>query len=79
MGSVLLTGRNTAPEGSPGRSGLLLSPGDLDSRKLVLFPVCRISKELRLHTAGGYHARGCFREEERSIRVRKTRRVFSSH
>lgn len=79
MGSVLLTGRNTAPGGSPGRSGLLLSPGDLDSREPVLFPVCWISKELRLHAAGGYHARGCLREEERSIHVCKTRRAFSSH
>ncbi|CAN0007583.1 unnamed protein product [Bubo scandiacus] len=79
MGSVLPAGRNTAPRGSAGNSGLLLSPGDFDSRKLVLFPVCQISKELRLHIAvGGYHARVCLREEERSIQICKTR-VFSSH
>lgn len=66
------------PWGSPGRSGLL-SPGDFDSRKLVLFPVCQISKDLRLHVAGSYHPRGYLREEGRSIWVCKIHFVFSSH
>lgn len=36
MGSILLTIRNTAPRGTASRPGLLLRPGDFDSRKLVL-------------------------------------------
>lgn len=77
MGSALLAGGNTAPWGGAGQPGLLLSPDDFGSRKLVLFPVCQTAKELCLHIAGGYHARGSLREEERNIPVCKTC-VFSS-
>lgn len=68
-----------APRGSTGRSGLLMSPGDVNCRKPVLFPVCRILEELYLRVAGVFHARGCLKEEERSVGVCKTCCVFSSH